>query len=307
MRQAIIDLGTNTFKILVIEKDENNKIQILYKTKMPIGFSASANTGRISVAGFIRGVNALKAFKTNIIEYYQVEKTIAFATAGLRSTANGQEFVEYIEKELDMKIEIISGDREAQLIYEGIKMAVPLSDENVLMMDIGGGSTEFIIGNKNKIEFTESLKLGAGRLTEKFKPSDPILPHEIESMCLFIANQTENVITKAKEYNIKTLVGSSGSFNTLARVAAARFSTSEKYREKLYFEFTPTQFFEMHQLILGTKLHERAKIEGIKLIRNDIIVAASVLINYVLNHLQIERIQQSQYSLVEGVLSLINE
>jgi len=307
MRQAIIDLGTNTFKILVIEKDLNNKIQILYKTKMPIGFSASANDGRISVAGFIRGVNALKAFKTNIIDYYQVEKTIAFATAGLRSTANGEEFVEYIEKELLMKIEIISGDREAQLIYEGIKMAVPLTNENVLMMDIGGGSTEFIIGNKNKIEFTESLRLGAGRLTEKFKPSDPILPQEIENMSLYIENQTENIIRKAKEYNIKTLVGSSGSFNTLGRVAAARFSTSEKYREKLFFEFTPAQFFEMHQLILSTKLHERAKIEGIKLIRNDIIVAASVLINYIMNQLQIEKIQQSQYSLVEGVLSLIND
>lgn len=307
MRQAIIDLGTNTFKILVVEKDEQNKIQILYKTKMPIGFSASANAGRISVAGFIRGVNALKTFKTNIIDYYNVEKTIAFATAGLRSTANGEEFVEYIERELDLKIEIISGDREAQLIYEGIKMAVPLSTENVLMMDIGGGSTEFIIGNKDGIVFSESLKLGAGRLTEKFQPSDPIKPKEIETITLYIEEQVKNVIEKAKENNIQTLIGSSGSFNTLARVAAARYTTAEKYREKLYFEFSKEQFTEIYHLILNTKLNDRAKIDGIKLIRNDIIVSASILINYILSNLNINSIKQSQYSLVEGVLSLLND
>ncbi len=305
MRQAIIDLGTNTFKILIIERDEDNKLQILYKTKMPIGLSASANTGRISVAGFIRGINALKAFKTNIIDYYKVDKIIAFATAGLRNTANGKEFVEYVQQELGMRIEIITGEREAELIYEGVKMAVPLTNENILMLDIGGGSSEFIIGNKNGIKWSASYKLGAGKLTEKFKPSDPIKTKEVNEINAFFASELADFFEAVKKYKIETLIGSSGSFNTFGRMAAARYSSSEKYKEKLYFKITAEQFTDMHQVIINSKIINRSKIEGIKLIRSEIIVAASLLVAFISDELKIKNIIQSQYSLVEGVLSLI--
>jgi exopolyphosphatase/guanosine-5'-triphosphate,3'-diphosphate pyrophosphatase len=305
MKHAIIDLGTNTFKIIVIEEDENNKLHILYKTKMPIGFSDAANTGRISVADFIRGVNALKAFKTNIIDYYNVNHTIALATAGLRSTDNGKEFVEYVQQELGMRIEIISGEKEAEYIYEGIKMAVPLTEENVLMLDIGGGSAEFIIGNKDSIQWCGSFKLGAGRMTEKLKPSDPIKPEEVKKFNDYYAHELKEFIEIAKTYQIKTIIGSSGSFNTFGRVAASQFSSAEKYKAKLYFDISAEQFKSIHHMITTTNLAYRSKQEGIKLIRSEIIVAASLLVNYVMEELNIQKITQSQFSLIEGVISSI--
>ncbi len=303
-RFAIIDLGTNTFKILIIEFYKN-QTQTLYKTKIPVSLSEGANLGRLTVAGFLRGINALKAFKTNIIENYKVDKTIALATAGLRSTDNGKEFVDFVQRELGIQIEIISGEKEAELIYKGIKMAVPMTEENVLMMDIGGGSTEFIIGNKHEIKWRGSYKLGAGRLMEKFKPSDPIKPSEIENFEAYFKDKLEEVMKKAQKYEVKKLIGSSGSWNTFARMAAARYSDSSKYKEKLYFEIHPSQFKEMHADIIRSTKDERSTFEGIKLIRSEIILASSLLVNFVVRKLNIQQIIQSQYSMVEGVITLL--
>ena len=305
-RYAIIDLGTNTFKILILEFHKA-KVQTLYKTKIPVSLSEGANLGRLTVAGFLRGMNALKAFKTNIIENYHVDKTIALATAGLRSTANGKEFVEFVEQELGINIEIISGEKEAELIYKGITMAVPLTAENVLMMDIGGGSTEFIIGNKNEMLWRGSYRLGAGRLMQKFNPSDPIKKSEIRDFENYFEEKLSEVFKKAKKYKVKTLVGSSGSWNTIARMAAARYSSSGKYKEKLFFEINISELKEIHNDIISSTKEERSAFEGIKLIRSEIILAASVLVNYVVSELKIEHVLQSQYSLVEGIITTLNE
>ncbi len=303
-RYAIIDLGTNTFKILILEVYKD-KVQTLYKTKLPVSLSEGANLGRLTVAGFLRGINALKAFKSNIIQNYKVDKTIALATAGIRSTDNGKEFVEFVKRELDLQIEIISGEREAELIYQGIKMAVPLEIENVLMLDIGGGSSEFIIGNQESIKWRGSFKLGAGRLMEKFKPSDPITMAEELAFYAYFDEKLDEVKRKADKYGVKTLIGSSGSWNTLARMSAARYSNSSKYKEKLYFEMTPTQFKEMHNDIIKSTKLQRSSFDGVKLIRSEIILASSVLVNYVVDNLKIKKIIQSQYSMLEGVITLL--
>ena len=144
MKTAIIDLGTNTFNLLIVEGD-----QTLFKTKIAVKLGEGGITNNfIAEEPYRRGLAALKKH-IETIKHYKVERTLAFATSAIRSATNGAVFVKEVKKKLGLNIEVIDGNKEAELIYLGVQQALDLGQENNLIMDIGGGSTEFIICNKN--------------------------------------------------------------------------------------------------------------------------------------------------------------
>ena len=156
MKTAIIDLGTNTFNLLIVEGNTT-----LFKTKIAVKLGQGGITkGYIAEAPFQRGFEALKKH-LQTIEKYQADRTLAFATSAIRSTRNGVDFVVKVKTELGLHIEVIDGNKEAELIYLGVQQALDLGDSNKLIMDIGGGSTEFVICNKKEIFWKQSFQLGA--------------------------------------------------------------------------------------------------------------------------------------------------
>jgi len=306
MRVAIIDLGTNTFKVLIVQIQETGAYHLISKHKIPVKLAdGGINDDYLSIEAFRRGINALRTFQDNIIKYYQVSQTFAFATSGIRSAKNGEEFVEYVRNRIGIDIQIISGNREAELIYKGICSAVQLTDKPVLMMDIGGGSTEFIIGNKQQIFWKKSYQLGASRLLGKFRHSNPIQANELEEIKQYFDAELHELSTQVSNYQIDTLIGSSGAFSTFAAMVAHQFGSTKALKKQVSYQINMEEYLLIHKILLNSTLEERTQIESIKLMRVHLIVIASILTDFVIKKLNISQLVYSDYALKEGVISSI--
>ena len=236
MKLAIIDIGTNTFK-LMIARVQDGGFLVIDKEKIPVKLGEGGiNNNVIAHNPFQRGLKAMKTHKATI-DRFEVDKTLAFATSAIRSAENGRDFVRKVKAETGIEIEVISGNREAELIYYGVRQALDLGDEKVLIMDIGGGSTEFIIADRNRMYWKHSFDLGAARLLEVINPSEPISKNEIKKLRLYLKEQMQLLWAACELHTVKTLVGSSGSFDSLAEMIYYRFHTEENPLVKTEYNF----------------------------------------------------------------------
>ncbi|HHG85487.1 MAG TPA: phosphatase, partial [Bacteroidetes bacterium] len=218
---AIIDLGTNTFHLLIVEIDDRDDYRITDKHKEPVKLGEGGITaGKIGEKAFSRGIKALKKFR-KLIDSHHAGEVKAFATSAIRGASNGQAFLKAARKEAGIDIKIINGNEEASLIFEGVRNGVQLPvDENALIMDIGGGSVEFIVSRDGQAQLLRSLNLGAARLLEMANPSEPITPSEIKHVERVIFEQAGGLLDELKEFNLKYIVGSSGTFETVGAIVA---------------------------------------------------------------------------------------
>lgn len=300
MKIAIIDLGTNTFNLLIVEGSTT-----LFKIKIAVKLGEGGITkGYIAEAPFQRGFEALKKH-LQTIEEYQVDRTLAFATSAIRSASNGVDFVTKVKTELGLYIEVIDGDKEAELIYLGVKQALDLGDGNNLIMDIGGGSTEFIICNKKEIFWKQSFQLGAARLLEHFQPKDPITSAEIKSIEYYLENTLTPLWSALQKFPCDTLVGSSGSFDTLADVIVHQLYTASILKGKTNYDFNLSDYQWLHKYFLKSNLEERLNTPGMIPMRADMIVISSIFIDYLLQRENISNMKLSNFALKEGVLETL--
>jgi exopolyphosphatase/guanosine-5'-triphosphate,3'-diphosphate pyrophosphatase len=162
MRIAALDLGTNTFHLLIAENKTGVKFLLKKTIVVKLG-REGFNNGLISTAAFTRGINALKKFSV-YLKKFKPDKIVSLGTSALRKCTNGNDFVREGSKIIGSRIEIIEGEKEAALIYTGVKNSFNIPDEPVLVMDVGGGSVEFIIGTGKKVFWKKSIEAGAARL-----------------------------------------------------------------------------------------------------------------------------------------------
>ena len=203
-RIAVIDLGTNTFNLLIVEVSPDRSYQHIFQTKISVKLAEGGiHKGFIAPIPFQRGIDALKIHKETI-EKYKVSNILAFATSAIRGASNGAEFVAKAKKEIDVDIQVISGDKEAEFIYYGVRSAVEMNDQTSLIIDIGGGSTEFIIATKEKVFWKQSFLLGAARLLELFSPSDPITSKEIETITDYLQKELQPLFEANRSDRPKT-------------------------------------------------------------------------------------------------------
>jgi exopolyphosphatase/guanosine-5'-triphosphate,3'-diphosphate pyrophosphatase len=302
MRIAIVDLGTNTFNLLIAELFPDTTYKTLYKNKIPSRLGEGGiNLGIIQPVPFQRGIDALKAHHEAILKY-KAEETHAFATSAIRSASNGEEFVKEAKKETDISIQVISGNREAELIYYGVRSAVKMTDSNSLIMDIGGGSTEFIIANKEGIRWKKSFELGAARLLERFNPSDPITPEQIAELRKYLLKEIQPLLKALETHPVTELIGSSGSFDSLAEMIAHRFQSIDVLKGKTEYTFDLENSEAIYHEILRSTRSERLNMKGLIEMRVDMIVVSAIFVHLIITELAIPRMRLSTYSLKEGVL-----
>lgn len=302
MKIAIIDLGTNTFNLLVV-RWENGASHKLHSSKIAVrlgegGFAEK----KIKADAFNRGILAFGDLLTSA-QMLGVEQVYAFATSAVRSAENGKDFVKAIHNQYKIKVDIINGDREAELIYKGVLASGVLTNKPVLIMDIGGGSTEFIIGTKDELLWKQSFPLGAARILELFKPSDPITEMEITVITNFLYTATENLFFALSNYNITALVGSSGSFDSMVDMIKVSRGLEPTSEIELYNEIELEDFKIIYQKLLKSTLSERIGFPGLIQLRVDFIVIASLFIDLIVREAKISHIWQSSFSLKEGVLA----
>lgn len=298
---GIIDLGTNTFHLLIARMNGDCH-EIIYRSKIPVKVGLGGiNRNIITEEGKARALDAMRQFKL-ILTKNQVTKVYAFGTSALRNAENGKELATNIKSETGIEVNIISGEREAEYIFEGVRSAVTMNDTS-LIVDIGGGSVEFIIGNEKELLWKQSFEIGAQRLLEKFQKHDPIHPKERQELDSFFQKTLSTLNLAISRYKPKDLIGSSGTFDTLSEIHCIQSGHSF---DPLAPE-TPLSFENFHKIFddLATKNRaERMKIPGMIEMRVDMIVVACCLIDYLLKSFtDFVRIRVSSYSLKEGVLA----
>lgn len=295
MRKAVIDLGTNTFNLLIADVTDTS-ITRLYSEKKGVGFGLKGlNNNQLSEDALRRAYDVLKAFKSKCVEF-QTEKIIALGTSALRTTDNAQEFIDEIETRLEIQIQIISGEQEAELIYYGVKQSFEIN-QPTLIMDIGGGSTEFILADASGILKRTSLKIGISRIYQQISTADPIMDDEI----LQIESWIEKVVGDSLNgYECDTLIGASGSFETLFEMIwkkAYRNQTSCYHFEKSQITST------LNWLIHSTK-QQRDEHDFIIPIRKIMGPISSIETLWAIRRLNISDVWLSPFSLKEGALLL---
>ena len=300
---AIIDLGTNTFNLLIAKRLSNNTFQKIFNTKIAVKLGqGTINSGYIADVPFQRGINALKQYQQYLLDY-NVEHTFAFATSAIRSASNGIEFVTQAKKITGITITVIDGNEEADLIYYGNRMAVQMNDEISLIMDIGGGSTEFILANQHTVFWKQSYLLGAARLLEKFNLSDPITPAEIIKFNSYLKEQLQSLLEAAQLFKPMELIGSSGAFDSVVDVIAGKFNSVGLNDAQTEYSIDMEKYYFISEMIKESTLKERYHINGLIDMRVDMIVISILLIDFVLTELNLIQMRVSTFSLKEGVIS----
>ena len=301
---GVIDLGTNTFNLLIAHI-KGAKYKVLHKNKIAVKLGEGGiGKGFIAPNAYKRGLDALKVHKQTLLDY-QIHDYFAVATSAIRSSENGTQFVEDAKQQLGIRINIIDGDKEADLIYNGVKQAVDFNEKPKLIIDIGGGSTEFIIANESQVFWKKSYQLGAARLLELFKPKNPIGLDDFNAIDSHLSHSLQDLLEMSETYEIDSLIGSSGSFDTLAEMISCRKGDCGVWKKESYFNFHMHDYNEIQRIIYASTIEERLKMEGLTPMRADMIVVSIIIINYILNHLAIHELQLSRYALKEGLIDTL--
>ncbi|GHB88645.1 Ppx/GppA phosphatase family protein [Persicitalea jodogahamensis] len=302
-RLGIIDLGTNTFHLLIVEKFEGEMSKIFHESRAARIGLGGINQRVITEDAIERALGVLRFYQEKLLEFeIAPEKVFAFGTSAVRNAGNSQEFCRIVREETGIVIRVIDGAQEAEYIYQGVKAAVALGDEPVLVMDIGGGSVEFIIGNQNQVFWKQSFEIGGQRLMEKFMRTDPLTEADRKRLYHYFDEQLIPLANAVHQYAPGTVVGSSGSFDTLVAMDFQYRTGTFPDRAQTSFELPMEEFYRSFELLLSRNHDERLAIPGMVPLRVDMIVVAACLIDYILRTHTIQQIKVSTYALKEGVL-----
>jgi len=300
MRKAIVDMGTNTFHLMVVDFEQTG-YKILWNEKIQVKLGVGGiNRNTITSEAIDRAITTLKKFKIKASEFH-VSEILAFGTSAMRNADNKDFVVEKIKNETGIQTKIISGDEEAKLIYEGVNLALKLENEKALIVDIGGGSVEFIIGNGKEIFWKQSFEIGGQRLLERFQKHDPIHNSEIDEVTSYLKESLVSLADSMTVHSPKTLAGSSGTFDTLSEIYCKQ--SGIEYPDLPETPFAHEAFQKIYQEIISKNRAERMQIPGMIELRVDMIVVSCILVKFILDSFLFEKIRVASFSLKEGVLA----
>lgn len=291
MRRAVIDLGTNTFNLLIADTQTR---QVLFQTKEGVAIGMGGiNEKRLSPAAIQRAFEALQKFKDKC-DALEVNAIRAIGTSAMRDATNANELIEKVATELKISIEVISGLQEAELIYKGVALSHTF-DEPALIMDIGGGSTEFIVADLKGPILAHSFDIGVSRLFQLFDYQDPLSMQDIERVENYLNQHCAHFF---KQQLPKVLIGASGSFETFYELMAQ--AVFDPQGAAVQVEASKFKFMLDH-IIASTQAERNANPHIIE-IRKRMAPLAAIKTRWVLKISQIEHIYISPYSLKEGAL-----
>jgi exopolyphosphatase/guanosine-5'-triphosphate,3'-diphosphate pyrophosphatase len=232
----------------------------------------------------------------------------AVATSAVREALNQKLFIERVKRETGIDVEVIAGSEEARLIYLGIIQALPVHNKKVLLVDIGGGSTEFLLGLSGEVIYSNSLKLGAIRLTQRFFPTGKITPRQIKACREYTQGQVTVLKHDIENHGYEIAIGTSGTISAVATIINERRKTHKAKSGLNNFLFWKDELLELVERIRKCKnTNDVAKIKGVEKERADILTAGILILEAVFNELKLGSMTVSEYALKEGlVLNALN-
>ncbi|WP_240894647.1 Ppx/GppA phosphatase family protein [Fodinibius halophilus] len=305
-RIAALDLGTNSFHAVIVDVYSDGRFRTVDKLKEMVRLGEGVVDNRLTDDVMDRAISSLHKIKI-LCDSKGVEKMLSCATSAIREAENGGVFIQRMIDEVGIKALAISGGKEAELIGRAIQHAVSFEDETVLMVDIGGGSVELIIGDNETITFSTSKKLGVARMAGLFVDNDPITETEIDQLCDHFKKELSDVFEAVDAYDIKTIIGSSGTMENIADMIANEESITASVTLN-GLEYPTSCFQEFYDYFIKLDRDSRLDQKGLDEKRVDIITPGLVLLKLLIEQCGIRQVRISESALREGmVLDYIND
>ena len=296
---AVIDLGTNTFNLLVAETSGSGSFRVLHEERIAVKMGRGGiHKEKLLPEAMERGMNALCLHEKNIRKYGATHVRV-IGTSAIRDAANRLEFIEMVSSQFGWKIEVIDGNREAEYIFSGTVNSLPQIQEKYLVLDIGGGSNEFILAEGNRILWKKSFNIGIARVLELFPMTDPPTLAEIAGVEQWFNGHLAELNDICAEYRPKVLVGCSGAFDSLMDILEQK---EPDVTFRISSSFPLDQFNRIHKSLISVDRESRCQIRGVDKNRGEMIIIATIFINFILRKLEIRELIHSHFSLKEGVM-----
>ena len=293
---ALLDLGTNTFHLLLF-KWRGDQVELLHKEKQIVQLGRERSLDQaMSPEALQRARSVLQKFSQKISSA-DVDKVVAVGTSAFRTARNGAEVAQVLSQETTIPIEIISGQKEAYLIYKGTQTFLPQKGVS-LIVDIGGGSIECIICDQKQMYWSESFEIGAQRLLTQFGTEDPLPDTQRTALMSYLTATLGSLSEMLSRYAPEYLMGCSGTFVTLAKIHAL---TQHVPAEEV-FRCTPQAFQAIYRPLITMNRVERLEVPGMPVARVDMIVVASLFLEYMLSLHSFKQVYVPPTSLREGML-----
>jgi exopolyphosphatase / guanosine-5'-triphosphate,3'-diphosphate pyrophosphatase len=299
---AFIDIGTNSLRLLLVRINPNHSYTILSDQKEIVRLGEGEFIDQyLRPEAMQRAALVAKRF-THMARSYGAEEIIAVATAATREAENRDEFLRRLHREAQIDVKIVSGREEARLIYLGVVSGVHLGDKNALFIDIGGGSTEIILGGQEQYTHLDSLKLGAIRLNSLFflpNETGPVSGERYALLQQYVRNLAVRAVQRIRDERIDIAFGSSGTIENLADISVLKFHKRQRQRDDV---LTREQLRQVVEMLCAMPLDERRGVPGINPMRADIIICGAAIIETLMADFGIEELSISERGLRDGLL-----
>jgi len=301
LRLAGVDIGTLTCRLLIADvSTTDGRLTELRSERRILRLGEGVDqTGQLSVAAMDRVIQCLQEWR-ELIGASLVDATAAVATSAVRDAANRDEFLDCVKREAGFEVELVSGEEEAWRTLLGIRSGLPHSVIDMLALDIGGGSTEFILDRPGHKPVVHSIDVGVVRLCERLLHHDPPTDDEVHQAREWVARETKVAVADMGNYQAATFVGTAGTITSLAAMAQ-KLPVYEPVRIHNYMLKLDT-IQELEQTLLSRKKSDRVGLPGLENGREEVIVAGAIIIRTIMETLGNSSVLVSDLGLREGVL-----
>lgn len=298
---AFMDIGTNSIRLLLVRINPNHSTNVLIQLKETVRLGEGEFDDQVLQPEAIdRAVSVSRQF-ASLIRSYGADDIIAVATAATREAKNQRAFVQRLQEVAQLDVRVVSGQEEARLIYLGVSSGFHLEDKQAFFIDIGGGSTEVILGTQHYYRYLNSLKLGAIRLSTRFPAGmhGVVSPGKYNRILRYVQRHAVHTLREMRAHDIDLAIGSSGTIENLADIAARRFAKRRLQRDDM---LTAAQLREIVKALGAMPLKERRRVPGLNPERADIVMAGAAILEAFMQALELPALRISDRGLREGLL-----
>lgn len=272
MKLAAIDIGSNSFHMIIARISSDGQLEVIDRTKEMVRLGERTLVdGYIAEAAQDRGLDALRRFR-RLADSHGVDDIIAVATSATREARNGRDFMARVEAECGIRGHVISGEEEGRLIYLGTREVYDFGSRKALIIDIGGGSVEIVLGERRRALIVRSFRLGVRRLHEAFLPSDPTTDDEMDALRAHVRRTVAPLVEQVRALGFDSILATSGTARVLSQIASAALGTSTE-------RLTQDELAQTVSLLARMSHEDRAGVSGLDDKRRDAIVEGALLLH----------------------------
>jgi len=300
MRFAGVDIGTLTCRLLIADLAPDGQLRTVRSDRRILRLGEGVDQiKRLSVVAMDRVVQCLREWR-EMISVSSVDAVAIVATSAVRDAGNRDEFLDRVKREVGFEVELISGEEEARRTMLGIRSGLPPGVTDVLALDIGGGSTEFILDRPGQKPVVRSIDIGVVRLCERLLHHDPPSEKELHQARGWVARETKAAVSGMGNYQTATFVGTAGTITSLAAMAQKLPAYDPARIHNYQLQLTTIQ--EIEQTLLSRNKADRAGLPGLEKGREEVIAAGAIIIRTIMETLGMSSVLVSDFGLREGVL-----